>query len=93
MLFLPLGSTEDIGASALYVNLDGTGLLLDAGQDPNVDGVEGLPRLERIKNHPDWALDHVILTHAHHDHIGIGTLLGFGGRQALDQFIDRCGEG
>ncbi len=69
MELIPLGRTDDIGASALYLNLDGTGILLDAGQDPNLDGPEGLPALALV-DHPDRPLDHVIVTHAHHDHVG-----------------------
>ncbi len=69
MFILPLGSTDTIGASALYLQMEGTGLLLDAGQDPNIEGREGLPKLDQIGGR-DRPLDHVIITHAHHDHVG-----------------------
>jgi Cft2 family RNA processing exonuclease len=68
--FIALGSTETISASCHYLNMGGTGILLDTGQDPNIDGTKGLPNYDRIKNDPDYIVDYAILTHAHHDHIG-----------------------
>lgn len=70
MLLIPLGESDQIGASCYYVNIDGTGILLDAGQSPEEDGPEGLPRFELLDRNPDWIVDHVIITHAHHDHVG-----------------------
>lgn len=68
--FITLGKTQDISASCHYLKMAGTGILLDSGQDPNVDGVRGLPDFERIKRDPDCFIDYAILSHAHHDHIG-----------------------
>ncbi|MFV1979969.1 MAG: MBL fold metallo-hydrolase [Rhodothermia bacterium] len=70
MLLLPLGESDLIGASCYYVNIDGTGILLDAGQSPMDDGPDGLPSFDLLNQNPDWAVDHVVITHAHHDHIG-----------------------
>lgn len=70
MLFTTLGETKEIGASCHYVQMDRTGILLDAGADPEKEGTESLPDLNRVRNHPDWPVDHVIVTHAHHDHLG-----------------------
>lgn len=70
MLFTTLGETEEIGASCHYVQMDRTGILLDAGADPEKEGLESLPDLQRVARHPDWPVDHVIVTHAHHDHLG-----------------------
>lgn len=70
MLFIPLGATDTIGASCHYLNIDGTGILLDAGVDPDSEGVDSLPRLDILDDNPDWTVDHVIVTHAHHDHLG-----------------------
>lgn len=70
MLLVPLGSTESIGASCHYLKINGTGVLLDAGVDPEHDGREGLPRLDILRQNSDWSVDHVIVTHAHHDHLG-----------------------
>jgi len=68
--YVALGSTSEISGSAHYINLAGTGILLDAGQDPNIDGVEGLPDYNLLEKHPDWGVDYAVLSHAHHDHIG-----------------------
>ena len=70
MQFLSLGSTSDIGASCHLLTLGDTCVALDAGADPNRDGLPSVPDFEaaRRKTHVDIA--HVILTHAHHDHIG-----------------------
>lgn len=70
MILIPLGGTDKIGASCYYLNIEGTGILLDAGQDPGDDSVEGLPLFDRLDDDPDWVVDHVIVTHAHHDHVG-----------------------
>ena len=70
MKYVPLGLSEDIGASCHYLQIDGTGILLDAGVDPNGEGSAGIPKLDLLVNHPDRPVDHIIVTHAHHDHLG-----------------------
>ena len=70
MLFAPLGATHDIGASCHYLEIEGTGLLLDAGMDPDLEGSEAVPDLSTITRDPDRFVDHIIVTHAHHDHLG-----------------------
>ncbi len=70
MIFVALGDTEAIGANCHFLKLDGTGLLLDVGLDPNKEGPASLPRFELIHRQLDWYVDHAIVTHAHHDHIG-----------------------
>ncbi|MEM1042843.1 MAG: MBL fold metallo-hydrolase [Bacteroidota bacterium] len=70
MHYLALGSTDDIGASCHYLNLAGTGLVLDAGVDPEEDGVDSLPDLALIRDRMERPVDHVLVTHAHHDHLG-----------------------
>ena len=70
MKYLPLGSSDAIGASCHYLQIDGTGILLDTGVDPEEDGLDGLPRFDLVSEHPDRPLDHVMVTHAHHDHLG-----------------------
>ncbi len=70
MLLIPLGETDKIGASCYYLNIEGTGILLDAGQSPADDTAEGLPRFDLLDADPDWVVDHVVITHAHHDHVG-----------------------
>ncbi|MDZ4698513.1 MAG: MBL fold metallo-hydrolase [Rhodothermales bacterium] len=70
MEFVALGSTEAIGASCLFLNINDTGIVLDAGADPEEEGVESLPRLDLLRRNSAWYVDHVIVTHAHHDHMG-----------------------
>lgn len=64
---MPLGGAEEIGASCIYLNIDGTGLLLDCGVHPKKKGLDSLPNLDLLKNFP---LDYVFISHAHQDHIG-----------------------
>lgn len=70
MLFVPLGSTASIGANSYFLKIDQTGIVLDAGADPDEEGPAALPRFEHIQRHADRYVDHAIVTHAHHDHIG-----------------------
>ncbi|NBC18955.1 MAG: MBL fold metallo-hydrolase [Bacteroidetes bacterium] len=70
MLFIALGATDAVGASCHFLKIDGTGLVLDAGVDPEEGGPASLPRFEIIHDHAGWYVDHAIITHAHHDHIG-----------------------
>jgi len=70
MKFLALGDTDGIGASCHYLDLNGTGLVLDAGTDPQRDGPDSLPRFEWVSDRADGYVDHAIITHAHHDHMG-----------------------
>ena len=65
-----LGSTDEIGASCHYLQIDGTGIMLDAGADPEEDGLDSVPDLEFIKDRTDTWVDHVLITHAHQDHLG-----------------------
>ena len=68
--FMSLGASDDIGASCHYLNINGTGLLLDVGQNPDKDGPEGLPEYPLLLAHEDFGVDFALLSHAHHDHIG-----------------------
>ncbi|MEX2399304.1 MAG: MBL fold metallo-hydrolase [Rhodothermales bacterium] len=70
MLFVPLGKTEAIGANCHFMLIEGTGLVIDAGADPEEDGPESVPDFGRITSRSDWYVDHALITHAHHDHIG-----------------------
>lgn len=70
MKFVALGATGEIGASCHYLHIDGTGLVLDAGTHPEHDGAESIPDFDRVHGEPDWYVDHALITHAHHDHLG-----------------------
>ena len=65
--FLPLGGANDIGANSYYLELDGTGILLDCGIHPRRNGIEALPLFDELKDRP---LDYVFISHSHQDHIG-----------------------
>ncbi len=64
--FLPLGGANDIGASCYYLNIEGTGIILDSGTHPRKFGIESLPRFDLIK---DLNVDVALISHAHQDHI------------------------
>ncbi|MEO8398476.1 MAG: MBL fold metallo-hydrolase [Ignavibacteriaceae bacterium] len=64
--FLPLGGANEIGASCFYVNIEGTGVILDCGMHPQKTGLDALPKFELIK---DSEIDYVLVSHAHQDHL------------------------
>lgn len=70
MKFIPLGDTEGIGASCHFLDIEGTGLVLDAGSDPRREGRASMPRFDIIHDHAERYVDHAIISHAHHDHMG-----------------------
>lgn len=61
-----LGGGDEIGASCLHVELNGTRLLFDAGMRMHSD--EAMPALSMIEEL--GGVDAVFITHAHADHIG-----------------------
>ena len=67
MHYLSLGDTDEIAASCHYLSIAGTGIVLDAGMDPESDGMAALPSFGLLGDRP---IDHVVITHAHHDHLG-----------------------
>lgn len=68
--YTPLGRTDTIGASCHFLDIHGTGVALDAGLDPEEDGPASTPDFRIVKREADWYIDHVLITHAHHDHLG-----------------------
>jgi Cft2 family RNA processing exonuclease len=70
MKFLTLGDTDGIGASCHFLDLNGTGIALDAGTDPQREGPDSLPRFDWVRDRANSYVDHAIVTHAHHDHMG-----------------------
>jgi len=65
--FLPLGGAGEIGSSCFYLNIKGTGIILDCGMHPRKTGIDALPQFDLIA---DKNVDFVFISHAHHDHIG-----------------------
>ncbi|MDP1677349.1 MAG: MBL fold metallo-hydrolase [Bacteroidota bacterium] len=64
--FIPLGGANDIGASCYYLNIEGTGIILDSGTHPRKFGADSLPQFDFIK---DLNVDAALISHAHQDHI------------------------
>lgn len=62
-----LGGAGEIGANSCYVNIDGHGVLVDAGLHPRRRDRDALPRLELLAGRPVHTF---VLTHAHTDHVG-----------------------
>lgn len=74
MKFMALGATDDVGASAYFVELDGVKFLLDCGRGVNAKGVFFGPDYTGLLQEgivSDLAeLDAICISHAHFDHIG-----------------------
>lgn len=70
--FTNLTRHVEIGANSYYLDLDGQGILLDAGMHPKVDGYAALPAFEKLDERP---VDAIYISHAHHDHVGALPML------------------
>jgi Cft2 family RNA processing exonuclease len=62
-----LGGAEEIGANCCYLDLDGTGVLIDAGLHPRDRSVRAFPDVDALGDRPT---DVLVVTHAHTDHMG-----------------------
>lgn len=68
MKFINLTRANEIGANSYLLDFGTDGcLLLDAGMHPRLEGEEATPNLKLLTGYP---LQAVLLSHAHHDHIG-----------------------
>ncbi len=67
MLFTNLTRANEIGANCYLLDFGGAKVVLDAGMHPRQDGDQALPQLDLLA---DGAVDAIILTHAHQDHVG-----------------------
>jgi cleavage and polyadenylation specificity factor subunit 3 len=56
-------------ATCLYLNIQGTGILIDAGLDPMLEGEAALPDLAPLHQN-NWPVDWILISHAHIDHMG-----------------------
>jgi Cft2 family RNA processing exonuclease len=62
-----LNPDTDIGASGWLVEIDGHGLLMDAGVHPKREGRDSLPLYGTVR---DKEVDAIAISHCHHDHVG-----------------------
>lgn len=62
-----LGGAEEIGANCCHIEVDGTGLLIDAGLHPRQRDISAFPAIDLLESKPS---DVLVVTHAHTDHIG-----------------------
>ncbi len=67
MKFINLTRRTEIGANSYYIEANGQRLVLDCGMHPKFEGDEALPNWKAL---PDHALDAIIVSHSHQDHIG-----------------------
>src|SRR5262249_8084742 len=62
-----LNPDTEIGASGWLVEIDGHGLLMDAGVHPKREGRDSLPLYGTGR---DMEVDAIAISHCHHDHVG-----------------------
>ena len=67
MTFRSLLRRREIGANSYLIEVAGSRIILDAGAHPKEKGLEVLPNLDSV---PHDTVDAIIVSHAHHDHIG-----------------------
>lgn len=65
--FKVLGGGNEIGANSYFISVNETNIILDSGLHPRQKGSLAFPDYESIKNEK---IEHLIITHAHTDHIG-----------------------
>ena len=65
--FRILGGGEEIGANSYLLRIGDENIVLDCGLHPRKKGMEMFPDYENIKNE---SIRHLIVSHAHNDHIG-----------------------
>jgi Cft2 family RNA processing exonuclease len=65
--FVNLTRRIEIGANSYYLETAGHRLVLDSGMHPKFEGEEALPNMNALGSR---ALDAIIITHSHQDHIG-----------------------
>lgn len=68
MLLTNLTRGNEIGANSYLLDFDGEArVVLDSGMHPRAEGTDALPNFEPLQHKP---LDAIIISHAHHDHLG-----------------------
>lgn len=73
LIFLPLGGTDEVGMNMALYHLDGRWIVVDCGMTFTGESVPGVdlifPEPAFIEERRD-ALDGIVITHGHEDHIG-----------------------
>lgn len=67
MTFRSLLRRREIGANSYLIETPDSRIILDAGAHPKEKGLDSLPNYNSV---PHDSVDAIILTHAHHDHLG-----------------------
>ena len=67
MKFINLTGRTEIGANSYYIEIGRHRLILDCGMHPKNTGEDALPHFKAIA---DRAIDAILISHAHQDHIG-----------------------
>jgi Cft2 family RNA processing exonuclease len=65
--FINLTRRTEIGANSYYIEIGRHRLMLDCGMHPKNTGEDALPHFKAIA---DRAIDAILISHAHQDHIG-----------------------
>ncbi|MEY2530878.1 MAG: uncharacterized protein QOI96_963 [Verrucomicrobiota bacterium] len=67
MKFINLTRRTEIGANSYYLEIGNQRLVLDSGMHPKYEGEDALPNFKAIEGR---ALDAILISHSHQDHIG-----------------------
>ncbi len=67
MEFLNLTRRIEIGSNCYCLDIAGKRIVIDCGMHPKMEGMEATPDLGLL---PHDSVDAIILSHAHHDHVG-----------------------
>jgi predicted metal-dependent RNase len=67
MKFRSLMRHREIGANSYLLESGDYRVVLDSGMHPKYEGKEAMPNMESV---PTGSVDAILLSHAHHDHIG-----------------------
>ncbi|MGB8466195.1 MAG: MBL fold metallo-hydrolase, partial [Terrimicrobiaceae bacterium] len=67
MEFWNLTRDVEIGANSYLLRTKGKAIILDSGMHPKKEGVAATPDFQPVT---EGAVDSIIVTHAHQDHVG-----------------------
>ena len=67
MIFRSLTRRKEIGANSYLLETGRHRFIIDAGMHPKESGLDALPNLNSV---PHDSVEAILISHAHHDHIG-----------------------